>query len=135
MIIEYRSLGWWYWLLTDICLLVGVIGHPLAYQGAILLTIIQMFHFIIRDQNPTSFRVQVRVFYLLLLMIAQWPPLTFIYWLQLIGTTIQLLSGYCISARIVSLLPWNRKESFTYKLLIQTLTAPPVRGNMMQGLS
>lgn len=135
MMIEYRRLSWWYWLGTDVCLLLGVIGYPRAFQVAILLTIIQIFHFTIRDKNPTSFPVQVRIFYLALLMIAQWPPLTFIYWIQLIGTTAQLLVGYCLSARIVSLFPWNRKEPFTYKLLVQTLMTPPVRGNIMQGFS
>jgi hypothetical protein len=37
-------------------------------------------------------------------------------------------------ARLVSLLPWNRKEGFSLALVKRTFLSPPVRGNVLQGL-
>jgi hypothetical protein len=37
-------------------------------------------------------------------------------------------------ARVVSLLPWNRNEAFSFGLLKRTFLSAPVRGNILQGL-
>jgi hypothetical protein len=37
-------------------------------------------------------------------------------------------------ARLVSLLPWNRKEPFSFALVLRTFLSVPVRGNILQGL-
>ncbi len=81
----------------------------------------------------SAFPIQVRLGYLLLLLIALPENLQLIYWIPTIGTWAQVLFGYCTMARTVSVLPWNRKEAFSVDLLKRTFLSAPVRGNILQG--
>ena len=132
--IDYNRLSWWYWLVTACLLTAGVAGYPSGFTLAIGVTAFQLIHFTIREHDVTAFPVQVRLWYLMLLLVAFPEPLRIIYWVPTIGTWAQLIFGYCAMARCVSLLPWNRHESFSADLLARTFLSRPVRGNIMQGL-
>ena len=132
--IDYRELSWWYWLVTACLLTAGVAGHALGFTLAIGVTIFQLVHFAVRARSVTVFPVQVRFWYLVLLLVALPEPLQVIYWVPTVGTWAQLMFGYCAMARCVSLLPWNRSEPFSAGLVMRTFLARPVRGNIMQGL-
>jgi hypothetical protein len=134
LMIEYRSVSWWYWLVTVGFLTAGVLGYSQGFLLAIGLTLIQLIHFIAREGSATAFPVQVRLGYLLLLLVALPAPLQWIYWIPTIGTWAQVLFGYCTMARTVSLLPWNRKERFSVDLVKRVFLSAPVRGNVLQGL-
>ena len=133
--IEYRSTSWWYWLATVCLLTIGLAGWPTAFLFAIGLTMVQFFHFVVRERSVTAFPVQVRFFYLLLLLIALPANLQWIYWLPMIGTWARILTGYCTMARIVSLLPWNRDEMFSIDLVKRTFLSAPIRGNILHGFT
>ncbi len=133
--IEYKDIGWRYWLVTAILLTFGVLGEPIGFILAISLTVIQLIHFIIKDRNITSFPIQVRVWYLMLLVIALPEPMQLVFWIPCIGTWAQVIFGYCTMARFVSLLPWNRAELFSLKLLIKTFISRPVKGSVKQSFS
>jgi hypothetical protein len=133
-LIEPRTLGWWYWLVTVCLLTAGLAGWGDGFVWAIALTAFQMIHFAIRERSITAFPVQVRFGYLLLLLVALPAPLQLLYWAPVIGTWAQILFGYCTMARLVSLLPWNRKEPFSFALVQRTFLSAPVRGNILQGL-
>lgn len=132
--IDYKEVSWWYWLVTACLLTAGVAGYPSALLLAIGLTVFQLIHFAIRARSITAFPVQVRFWYLILLLVALPGPLQIIYWVPTIGTWAQLIFGYCTMARCVSLFPWNRSESFSLGLLLRTFISRPVRGNILQGL-
>jgi len=136
MMVQYRDIGWWYWLITTCLLGVELVGgwQAGAYL-AILLCIIQVAHYFLREHYFSAFPVQVRSAYLLLLIIGLWPPLRFVHWLQLAGTIAMVGYGYCPLARIMSLMPWNREVPLTGKLLVRTFFSPPVAGNVMQCLA
>jgi hypothetical protein len=106
LMIEYKDVGWWYWLVTAGLLTFGV-----------------------------SFPIQVRFWYLMLLLVAWLEPLQWIYWIPTIGTWAQIIFGYCTMARCVSLLPWNRSEELSLDMLKKTLFSRPVRGSIRQGIS
>jgi len=131
--IEYKDFGWWYWLATVCLLTAGLAGWSDGFMYAIGLTIFQLIHFIIREKSLTAFPVQVRIGYLLLLLIALPEPLQWIFWIPTIGTWAQIIFGYCTMARLVSTLPWNRKEAFSLAFMSRTFLSRPVRGNIMQG--
>ena len=133
-LIEHRTLGWWYWLVTVCLLTAGLSGWTDGFRWAIALTAFQMIHFAIRERSITAFPVQVRFGYLLLLLVALPTPLQPLYWVPVIGTWAQIFFGYCTMARLVSLLPWNRKEPFSFTLVLRTFLSAPVRGNILQGL-
>lgn len=133
--IEYRDIGWWYWLITACLLSLGVAGIETGLIGAISLTVFQLIHFMIREQSITAFPVQVRFWYLLLLLVALPEPLRLIYWIPMIGTWAQILFGYCAMARLVSLFPWNRDELLSLALLKRTFLSRPTRGSVKQGFA
>ena len=132
--LEYRAVAWWYWLATVGLLTVGVFGWPAAFPLAIGLTVFQLLHFSIREGRISAFPVQVRLGYLLVLLLALPERLQWMYWLPMIGTWAQVLFGYCAMARTLSLLPWNREARFSFVLLKQTFFSAPVKGKVMQGL-
>lgn len=132
--INYREISWWYWLVTACLLSAGIVGYPVGFALAIGLTVIQLIHFAIRERGLTAFPVQVRFWYLVLLLVAFPLPMRWLYWVPTIGTWAQVTVGYCAMARCVSLLPWNRGEPFSVDLLKRTFFSRPVRGNVLQGL-
>lgn len=131
--IEYRALSWWYWLSIVLFLSAGVSGWATGFLFAIGIAGFQVIHFVIRKRSIFAFPVQVRLGFLLVLLLFFALPenLRWLYWLPTIGTWTTVLFGYCPMARIVSLLPWNRKEAFSLNLLKQTFLSAPVRGNIL----
>jgi hypothetical protein len=54
-----------------------------------------------------------------------------LFWLPVIGTWATVIFGYCLMARLVSLLPWNRQEEITPALLRRTFLSAPTRGTIL----
>ncbi len=133
--VEYKDIGWWYWLATAGFLTYGVSGNSIGFMLAIGLTVFQLIHFIAREKSMTAFPVQVRFWYLMLLLVAFIEPLRLLYWIPCVGTWAQIIFGYCAMARIVSLLPWNRDKAFSMSLLMETFFSRPVRGSVQQGFA
>ena len=131
--IEYKDIGWWYWLVTVCLLTAGIAGWPFGFYAATGLTVFQLLHYILRERSISTFPVQVRTGYLLLLLVAMPEPLNWIFWIPVIGTWAQVIFGYCTMARFVSLMPWNRNAPFSFDVVIETFLAKPVRGNILQG--
>lgn len=131
--IEYKQLSWWYWLATACLLTAGVAGYHAGFILAIALTLFQLIHFAIRERSIAAFPVQVRFWYLMLLLLALPQPMQLLYWVPTVGTWAQLIFGYCTMARCVSLWPWNRQEKLSISLLRKTFFSRPVRGSIMQG--
>lgn len=132
LMLDYQDLGWRYWLVTVCLLTAGVTGQPLGFQLAIALTVVQLGHFLLLKRSLRSFPVQVRIGYLLLLLLAFPDPLQWIFWVPTIGTWAQVLFGYCTMARIVSLMPWNRSEPFSWRLVWLTFSKAPVKGSFLE---
>lgn len=135
LMIEYKDVGWWYWLVTAALLSFGLLGNQIGFLFAISLTAIQLIHFVIRERSITAFPIQVRFWYLMLLLVAWLEPLQWIYWIPAIGTWAQIIFGYCTMARCVSLFPWNRNEQLSLDLVRNTFFSRPVRGSIKQGFA
>jgi len=133
--VEYKDIGWWYWLVTAGFLTYGVSGNTIGFMLAIGLTVFQLIHFIVREKSMATFPIQVRFWYLMLLLVAFIEPLRLLYWIPCVGTWAQIIFGYCAMARIVSLLPWNRDKAFSMSLLMETFFSRPVRGSVQQGFA
>jgi hypothetical protein len=129
-----KDIGWWYWAATVPLLATGLYGYQGGFLAAMLLTAVQIIHFYTREKSMLAFPLQVRIAYLGLLLLAQWSPFYWLYWLQLIGTSAMVLADYCLLARCLSLMPWNREEALSLRLVLRTFLSPPVSGNILQGL-
>lgn len=132
--IQYREISWWYWAVTAVLLIAGLSGWTAAFYLVTGLSAIQIVHFRLREGSFSAFPVQVRIAYTALLLIALWEPMHWLFWVPAIGTPAQVLFGYCSLARCLSLLPWNRTEPLSWRLVRRTFLSPPVNGSILQGL-
>lgn len=123
--IRLSDYTWWIWLCLAGCLLAGLLVDPTYFFLAILISTIQALVFFAREENSSAFPAQLRIAYVLLLVVLYLPPLRFLYWIPAIGTLILCFTGYCLLARCLSLLPWNRTSPLTVQEVLRTFSAPP----------
>jgi hypothetical protein len=116
---------WWAWALTTILLAIGLGGFPGAFMAALGITAVQTIVILIREKRFSAFPVQLRVTYLALLAICFIPSMQWLYWLPMVGTFALVTFGYCLLARVLSLLPWNRHEALSTDLLLRTFLSRP----------
>ena len=76
-------------------------------------------------RQPGSYRVQIRIGFLVIAGMGAVPGFGTILWLPLLGTTSQLLFGICPMARSLDLMPWNREEALDWEGFAAILTRPP----------
>jgi hypothetical protein len=126
-----RDMDWWYWLVTDGLLIGSLAGWRWDAWPVIALTAIQVMHYLHRERRVAAFPVQVRLGYLLLLVLGTIPPLGFIHWIQLAGTTAVITVGYCPLARVLALMPWNRSRPLNAVLAWNIIFSPPVAGSIL----
>lgn len=116
--------SWLHWA-TTVPLLAGVLaGKPWALALAMTLCAALTGYYFARLRALKPFPVQVRLVYFTLLALGTIPGLHGIYWVPLVGTSAVVFTGYCPLARLLSLLPVNRRERLTGSLLCRTLFAP-----------
>jgi hypothetical protein len=130
----YKKVSWWLWLVTAVFLTAGASGWTSGFYAATILAACQVIYFALNEGSPKAFPVQVRIAFFMLMIAALWEPLRFLYWLPAIGTWVLVLTGYCLLARLLSLMPWNRNERLSASLVKRIFLMPPVKGNILQGL-
>jgi len=116
---------WWAWMVTAVLLAIGLAGHPSGFVAAMVLTVVQVAMMLIREKSVSAFAVQLRVAYLILLGICFVPQMRWLYWLPTVGTFALVIFGYCLLARMLYLLPWNREEPLSMDLLLRTFVSRP----------
>jgi hypothetical protein len=116
---------WWAWSITAFLLTIGLAGLPFAFLAAGAVTGVQTIVMWLREKSWHAFPVQLRVACGILLAICFIPALRWLYWLPTVGTYALLIFGYCLMARLLSLLPWNRTEVLSLDLLLRTFTSRP----------
>ena len=134
MMIRYRETSWRYWAATTLLLFAGLAGRHEAFWLAAVLSAVQIAHFRLREGRWRAFPVQVRIAFTGLLALALWEPMNWLFWLPAVGALAQVLVGYCLLARCLSLLPGNRLGPLSWRLVWRTFTARPLEGNILQGL-
>ena len=125
---------WWAWLVTALSLAVGLAGFPAFLLAAIAVSVGQCVFFLHKQRALISYPVQIRLAYTTLLSICFVPFLRWLYWVTTLGTFALVFFGYCLMARVLSLAPWNRRESLTADLLQRTFCIAPVVGRLEHGL-
>jgi hypothetical protein len=126
-----RGWKWWYWLAAGLALSAALAGWPPGLPLAFAAVGAQATHFALRERRLASFPVQVPLAYAALLALGLAGPLGLIHWMQLAGTWTRLIFDYCPLARIMSLLPWNRRAPLTWSLVKRTFLTPPVKGSFL----
>jgi hypothetical protein len=120
-----RSLSWWVWAITAVCLAAGLMGYSSGFYVAILISLIQTVVYDLKQTSALSFPVQIRLAYTILLILCQVPSLGWLYWVPTAGTFALVFFGYCLMARILSIIPGNRTEPMSLDLILRTFLTPP----------
>jgi hypothetical protein len=105
--INLQSIEWWYWLVTLIAMITGLLGMIAGFYVVIIVSVVQFIHFSITS-GLTAFPTQVRFAYGLLAIIALFDPTRIFYLLLLVGTVMVTFFDRCIIARVLVLMPWNK---------------------------
>lgn len=130
-----KGIGWWYWLATAVLLAAYLAGLSGAREAVVALLVVQVVHFRWRGRSFLAFPVQVRVAYLALLIAGMAPHMVVLHWIQTIGVWAEVLAGYCLLARLLALLPWNRAVPLTLGVVHFVLFSPPGRGSILRALA
>ena len=126
------SLAWWIWLAIVSALGYGLFVDPIGFLIAIILQVLNLQTYVFIDKSFISFSVQVRLAVLGIFLTGQIPGASWIYWIPFVGISVREITGYCFMARVLSLLPWNRKEAFSMDLLKRKFLTPPTRGSILE---
>ena len=106
-------------------------GAPLA----LAVCVVQAAHALARHRHWRALPVQVRFAFLLLLVAgSSTPALGWLHPLQFVGVNVLLVADYCVLARLLTLLPWNRTVPFTPALAWAVLSLPPAPGSVAERL-
>lgn len=130
--LEFEDLGWWYWAVSWGLIAAGLAGWEIGFLLVTILSGWQIIHYALLEKSLASFPVQVRIGFFLLTLAGLWPPLKLIYWLPAVGLLARITINYCFLARVMSLLPWNRSESFSFALFRRTIFSPPTEGSILK---
>lgn len=123
--------AWWIWTATLLCLGLGLFADPAWFLLAVVVTVLNLHYYAYLDQSFTSFSVQVRAGILMIFLAGLAPGMAWIFWIPFCGITVRNLTGYCLLARLLSLLPWNRKEPMSWALVKRRIFSPPTNGSIL----
>jgi hypothetical protein len=122
----------WLWLVTGGVVAAHLAGWHAGIVVAAALTAARALHQATRIRTGGALPLQVRALALAVMLLGSRPGLHALLYLQLTGLTALVTLDYCLAARLLSLLPWNRERSFTLPLLRATFLTPP-RALHLQG--
>ena len=125
---------WWTWLVTLLLLVAGLLVSPVCLLAAIALSAAQSAYLLQKYKSAAPYAVQIRIALTLLLVILFPRAWRWLNWLPTIGIILRLVFAYCMMARLLSLMPWNRTQPMSLALVQRTFLTPPKRGNPEHGL-
>lgn len=105
--LDYKSIEWWYWVVTLVGFIVGLSGVREGFYLAIIVSAVQIGHFVVK-KGVTAFPTQVRHVYFLFTPIGLVDPTLIWYGLMTVSTMMVILFDRCVLARILILMPWNK---------------------------
>jgi hypothetical protein len=117
-----------YWQFSALLLACHLVGWHHGLPLVIALNVVQALHVGWVRRGWRALDAQVRLAFLGLLIVGLIPPAGIVHAAQLIGVTAILVADYCLLARLLSLLPWNRQEPLGWALVRRALFTPPAPG-------
>jgi hypothetical protein len=117
------------WVVTWGALVLGYVDIvfwklAIAITAAQALVVLSLVGF-----NPLVFPAQLRIAYVGWLVLGTFvPELRSMMYITTVGLGAMLACGYCPLARMLYLLPWNRRHPLSWRVALQTMIQPPVAG-------
>jgi len=124
-----KRLVWLLWFVTWVGLLAGLFErifyeYVVVFSAAHALLVLFLFRF-----RVAAFPVQVRIAYFAWVAVGTYAPyMVILMYITTVGLATNLFVSYCPLARMMYLLPWNREDPFSLKLVASVFLSPPVAG-------
>jgi hypothetical protein len=123
---------WTYWTVICALLIAGLAGFERALYFAAAVSVVQLVHYFLREGSVKSFPVQVRLVYAAVMLIdIAWQPMHWHLWMMALFTLVLVLFDWCFLSRLMALMPWNRKEPMSWRLVQRTFLSGPVKGSVL----
>jgi hypothetical protein len=124
-----------YWQLTALLLTAHLAGWRWGLACVLALNAIQCLHFVLWHRSLRNLEVQVRLLYFALLILgSSVPGLRWVLALQLAGLAARLSLEYCLAARLMVLMPWNRNQPLSAAFVRRVFLLPPGPGQIQDRL-
>jgi hypothetical protein len=117
-----------YWQTSALLLACHLVGWRHGLPLVIAFNAAQALHFAWVRRGWRALDAQVRLAFLVLLIVGLVPALDIVHVALFIGVIAILVADYCLLARLLSLLPWNRQEPLGWGLVRRLLFTPPAPG-------
>lgn len=122
-----------YWSAICALLFAGLAGRTDAFYAAVAVGVVQVIHYRLREERFAAFPVQVRLAYVVILLIdLLWEPMRWNLWMMAAFTLVAVVFDWCLLSRIMVLMPWNRSEPMSWNLLRATFLSGPVKGSVQK---
>jgi hypothetical protein len=118
-----------YWQLTALLLTTHFAGWSGGLPAVVALSGVQLAHVAIaRCGQWRALDVQVRLAFFALLGLGTLPGMAWLHPMQFAGVNAVLVADYCLLARLLTLLPWNRQQALGWRFVRRVLLLPPAPG-------
>ena len=102
------TVDWWYWMLTLLAMIAGLAGRIEGFYAVVAISAVQFVHFLFKD-GFAALTTQIRLVYGAFTVLALLDPSRLLFGLMLIGTIMVTFFDRCIIAKVLLMMPWNRK--------------------------
>ena len=124
-----KTMIWGLWFITWLGLVGGLFDRIFFEYVVIFSALHAALFLLLNGFRIRPFPVQVRIAYLIWVAAGTYVPhLVFLMYITLVGLATNVFLGYCPLARMMCLMPWNRKEKFSLSLLGRVFFSPPMSG-------
>ncbi|MEV8468123.1 hypothetical protein AB0T83_15200 [Fluviibacterium sp. DFM31] len=132
--IQLQDPVWWCLAAIAALLAADLAGLQGAHETAIAIAACLALTALLDDRTPKRFRSQVRIVYLCVMALSFIPAMGLLVWIQMIGTFVLVLTGYCPLARVMALLPGNRSAGLSWDLMRHVMLYPVTTGSIAEEL-
>jgi hypothetical protein len=115
----------WLWLLTGCAVAAHLAGWRAGISVAAALTVARGLDQALRFRTRGTLPMQVRALALAVMLLGSRPGWHALLFMQLVGISIRVIFDYCLAARLLSLLPWNREQPLTSAFVRAAFLTPP----------
>lgn len=109
--IDPSNLGWWFWLVTILIIVLALIGWTAGFYLTISLSLVHVLFFLEESKNVRDFETQHRLAFFVLTLFGIVPGVRVAVFLLLLAETVLItLFGQSYLARGLKRMPWNQEQ-------------------------
>ena len=106
--LDWANPEWWLWTVTLVLLGLGILDQHWAFNLAILVSVGHAGYFYWKSRSWKDFATQVRIAYLVLLLVANMDSSELLFLLMFLYTTLVVIFNQPLLEQALKRMPWNQ---------------------------